>query len=46
MHHWRVAREVLIYVFIHFDFTRFFNLSGTHVALGKYRLNAHKPISL
>lgn len=46
MHHRRMAREVLINGIIHVDFTHFLILSSAHVALDKYRLNAHKPINL
>lgn len=46
LHHWRMAREVLLNVFIHIDFTHFFNLLGTHVAPFKPLLNSHEPINL
>ena len=46
LHHRRVAREVLINVFIHIDFTHFLILSSAHVASGKTPLNPHKPINL
>ena len=46
MHHGGMAREVLINVFIHIDFTHFLILSSAHMAPGKTPLNPHKPINL
>ncbi|BBS22545.1 hypothetical protein WP5W18E06_30820 [Klebsiella quasipneumoniae] len=45
-HHGGMAREVLINVFIHIDFTHFLILSSAHMAPGKTPLNPHKPINL
>ena len=46
LHHGGMAREVLINVFIHIDFTHFLILSSAHMAPGKTPLNPHKPINL
>lgn len=46
LHHGGMAREVLINVFIHIDFTHFLILSSAHMAPGKTPLNPHKSINL